>query len=88
MGHLYPFWEKKIEAPFFGSFKRGKPTKSCLATLKALKERPLLAKEVSEITGQPLFKVRSGLRELADAKFVKQIDDKFDLTPTGKKLIH
>ncbi len=65
----------------------GKPTKSGLATLTALKNGAMTAKAVSEATGQPMFKVRSGLRELDNARFVAQIDDKYQLTPEGSKLV-
>jgi len=65
----------------------GKPTKSGIATLSALKSGASTPKAVAEITGQPLFKVRSGLRELVNAGFVKQVDDKYQLTPEGSKLV-
>jgi hypothetical protein len=45
----------------------GKPTKSGIATLSALKSGVSTPKAVAEITGHPLFKVRSGLRELVGA---------------------
>jgi DNA-binding IclR family transcriptional regulator len=65
----------------------GKPTKSGFATLSALKSGASTAKTVAESTGQPLFKVRSGLRELVKAGFVKQIDKNFQLTTEGIELI-
>ena len=65
----------------------GKPTKSGIATLSSLKNGALTPKTVSDITKQPLFKVRSGLRELEKAGFVKQADDKYQLTPEGNKLL-
>jgi len=65
----------------------GKPTKSGIATLSALKSGASTAKAVSDVTGQPLFKVRSGLRELVNAGFVKQVDDKYQLTTEGSKLV-
>lgn len=65
----------------------GKPTKNGLATLTALKNGASIPKAVSEITGQPMFKIRSGLRELVKAGFVKQEDDKYLLTPEGSKLV-
>jgi DNA-binding IclR family transcriptional regulator len=64
----------------------GKPTKSGMATLSALKNGAITPEAVSKITGQPLFKVRSGLRELANAGFVKQEDNNYQLTPEGNKL--
>jgi DNA-binding IclR family transcriptional regulator len=65
----------------------GKPTKSGLTTLSALKSGASTPEVISEITGQPLFKIRSGLRELINAGFVKQVDEKHQLTLEGSKLI-
>ena len=65
----------------------GKPTKSGLTTLSALKSGASTPEEISEITWQPLCKIRSGLIELINAVFVKQVDDKHQLTLEGSKLI-
>lgn len=65
----------------------GKPTKSGIATLSALKKGALTAEDVSKVTGNPMFKVRSGLRELVNAGFVTQLDDKYQLTTEGSKLV-
>jgi len=65
----------------------GKPTKSGTATLSALKSEASTPNVVAEITGQPLFKVRSGLRELVNAGFVEQVEDKYQLTKKGKNLV-
>ena len=65
----------------------GKPTKSGIATLSALKSGASTPKAVAESTGQPLFNVRSGFRELVKAGFVKQVSDKYQLTPEGSKIV-
>jgi len=65
----------------------GKPTKSGIATLSALKSGSSTPKAIAEVTGHPLFKVRSGLRELVNAGFVKQVDDNYQLTPEGSKIV-
>jgi len=65
----------------------GKPTKSGMATLSAVKNGALTAKAVSEQTGQPLFKVRSGLRELAKAGLVEQKDQTYRLTSKAEQLL-
>ena len=65
----------------------GKPTKSGIATLSVLKGGDSTPKAVAEITSQPMFKVRSGLRELVNAGFVEQINDKYRLTAKGEKLV-
>jgi DNA-binding IclR family transcriptional regulator len=65
----------------------GKPTKSGVATISAIKNGALTPEAVSKKTGQPLFKVRSGLRELAKAELVEQIDQTYRLTPKGAQLL-
>ena len=65
----------------------GKPTTSGLATLNSLKDGPLPPEEIAGKTGQPLFKVRSGLRELKNAGFVEEATDKFVLSKNGSNLI-
>ena len=41
------------------------------------------ASEVATATGLPLFRVRSGLRELAEAGFATEADGLFSLTEQG-----
>jgi predicted transcriptional regulator len=65
----------------------GKPTETGKITLKALKEQALGPEEISNKTGQPLFRVRSGLRELKNAGFVEEIQNKYALTKTGAAVI-
>jgi DNA-binding IclR family transcriptional regulator len=65
----------------------GKPTKSGMTTLSAIKNGALTPKAVSEQTGQPLFKVRSGLRELAKVGLVEQKDENYKLTPKAEQLL-
>ena len=65
----------------------GKPTKSGLATLTAIKNGASTAKTVSEQTGQPMFKVRSGLRELVNAGLVKLTENEYALTKQGTKIL-
>jgi len=65
----------------------GKPTKSGIATLSAIKNGALTPEAVSEKTGQPLFRVRSGLRELVKAKLVEQIDQTYKLTPKAVQML-
>jgi predicted transcriptional regulator len=66
----------------------GKPTSSGIALLQSLKEKALSPKEIADKTGQPLFRVRSGLRELKNAGFVEETEDKYRLSEDGKKLVH
>jgi predicted transcriptional regulator len=65
----------------------GKLTQSGLATLAALKSGTAIPEAVSKITGIPLFRIRSGLRELVTAGFVTEVNDKFQLSDGGKKLV-
>jgi predicted transcriptional regulator len=65
----------------------GKPTSSGMAVLKSLKEGALSPEEIAGKTGQSLFRVRSGLRELSNAGFVEPTDDKYSLSKTGEKVI-
>jgi predicted transcriptional regulator len=66
----------------------GKPTSSGMALLQSLKDGALTPKEIADKTGQPLFRVRSGLRELKNAEFVEETEDKYSLSEDGKKLVH
>ena len=65
----------------------GKPTPSGLALLKSLKNEALSPNEVMSETGQPLFRVRSGLRELENAGFVEEAEGKYNLSKNGEKLV-
>jgi predicted transcriptional regulator len=66
----------------------GKPTSSGMALLQSLKDGALTPKEIADKTGQPLFRVRSGLRELKNAGFVEETEDKYSLSKNGKTLVH
>jgi len=55
--------------------------------LRALKAGLSAPEEVAKETGMPLFRVRSGLRELAEAGLAKQKDDSYELSEEGAKLI-
>jgi predicted transcriptional regulator len=57
---------------------------SAKALLKAL-ETPLSAEEVSGRLGQPLFRVRSSLREMLEAGLVIAQGDKYQASEEGKK---
>ncbi len=65
----------------------GKPTSTGLTTLKSLKNGALSAEEVAAKTGQPLFRVRSGLRELKNSGLVEEANDKYLLSKIGETAI-
>ena len=64
----------------------GKPTLSGAKMLRALKTKAGSAEEVSQSAGLPLFRVRSGLRELAQAGLVSQKGEKYELSAKGSEL--
>jgi hypothetical protein len=65
----------------------GKPTSSGIAILKTLKSEALLPEEVANKIGQPLFRVRSSLRELKSAGFLDQAEDRYKLSKTREATI-
>ncbi len=65
----------------------GKPTTSGMTLLNSLKNEALAPKDIASQTGQPLFRVRSGLRELKNAGFVEEVEDKYTLSENGKTLV-
>jgi len=64
----------------------GKPTESGTKMLRALKSALGTPEEIAQDTGLPLFRVRSGLRELTQAGLATQ-NDKYQLTEKGEELI-
>jgi len=65
----------------------GKPTGTGLKTLTSVKEGATTPDKIAEATGQPMFRVRSGLRELVNAGFLEEADGKYSLTETGKGVL-
>ncbi len=65
----------------------GKPTESGTKMLRALKSGLGSPEEIASDTGLPLFRVRSGLRELTQAGLAIEKGDKHELTERGAKLI-
>jgi len=65
----------------------GKPTESGMRMLHALKSGLGSAEEISKNTDLPLFRVRSGLRELTRAGLAIEKNGKHELTEQGAKLI-
>lgn len=61
----------------------GKTTTSGTLVLKAVKAGAATPEEIATKTGQPLFKVRSGLRELTNAGFIENTSNKFTLSEKG-----
>jgi hypothetical protein len=65
-----------------------KPDGSLTETAKVLLrqlENPLNAEEIAPLVGQPLFKVRSVMRELVGNSLALETDGKFQITLKGKE---
>ena len=65
----------------------GKPTESGSKMLRALQAGSKSPEEIAKNTGLPLFRVRSGLRELAQAGLAAQKEDSYKLSEKGATLI-
>ncbi len=65
----------------------GKPTSTGMTTLNAVKAGASTQKEVANATGQPMFRIRSGLRELVNAGFLELVDEKYALTVVGEQVL-
>jgi DNA-binding IclR family transcriptional regulator len=65
----------------------GKPTESGNKMLRALQSGLGSPEEIAKETGLPLFRVRSGLRELAAAGLADQKEDSYKLSGKGAELI-
>ena len=65
----------------------GKPTSSGITLLESLKDGALSAEEIANRTAQPLFRVRSGLRELKNAGFIEDRNEKYMLSDSGHKVV-
>ncbi len=64
----------------------GKLTESGTKMLHALKSGSATPEDIARATQLPLFRVRSALRELAQASIVEQNGDKYSLTDKGAVL--
>jgi predicted transcriptional regulator len=65
----------------------GKPTESGAKMLRALKSGLKSPEEIARDAGLPLFRVRSGLRELIQAGLANQKGDKYEISDKGAELI-
>ena len=65
----------------------GRPTESGTKLLRSLESGLRSPEEIANSTGLPLFRVRSGLRELAQAGLAEQKDTGYELSPKGSELV-
>ena len=61
----------------------GKPTESGIAMLGALKAGKTSPEDISAATGRPLYRVRSGLRDLVAAGLASESGESYALTKEG-----
>jgi len=61
----------------------GKPSETGIITLKAVQAGADTPEKVQEATGNPMFKVRSGLRDLVNAGYLELKGGKYSLTDTA-----
>lgn len=61
----------------------GKPTESGTKMLNALKSGITSPEKIADKTRLPLFRVRSGLRELSSAGFASEKSGAFEITESG-----
>ncbi len=64
----------------------GKPTKSGKKIIEATKD-PRKPEEISIIIGLPLFRVRSGLRDLVKAGYLREEGEQYKITEKGFKYL-
>jgi len=64
----------------------GSVTESAKALLRVL-DNPLTPEEISQKLGQPLFKVRSSVREMTGAELIKDEGGRYIITEKGKEKI-
>jgi len=65
----------------------GKPTISGIKVLRTLISGTNSPEEIAKGSGLPLFRVRSGLRQMGEAGLVSRGDDMYTITGKGKSLI-
>ena len=65
----------------------GKPTESGTKMLRALKSGSRSAEEIAKNAGLPLFRVRSGLREMVQAGLAIEKGEKYELSSKGAELL-
>ena len=65
----------------------GKPTESGTKMLRALKSGLVSPEEIAQNVGLPLFRVRSGLREITQAGLGTEMSGRYQISEKGEELI-
>jgi predicted transcriptional regulator len=63
----------------------GKPTTSAKKLLESLKDKSLSPEDLATVVDQPLFRVRSSLRELVAAGWIRESEGRYELTEQGTR---
>ena len=66
----------------------GTLTHTARKVLETIKDEARDDKSIAELTGIPMFKVRSSLREMFSVGFLGEVEkDQFKITPIGEKVL-
>ena len=65
----------------------GRPTENGFSMLKAIAREALSPEDVAEATGLPLFRVRSGLRELEAAGLALGSEGRYRASDKGREMM-
>jgi len=65
----------------------GKPTESGIKMLGALKAGKTSAEDIAPAVGMPLYRVRSGLRDLVAAGLASESGEAYALTQAGAAIL-
>ncbi|WP_216831426.1 hypothetical protein [Alkalihalobacterium elongatum] len=66
----------------------GTLTSSAKALLSAIQDQALTPEDISKKIGQPLFKVRSSLRDMKSGGFVVQNEENYSVSEGARKLLN
>lgn len=65
----------------------GKPTDSGMNMLRAVGGGKQTPEDIVAETGMPMYRVRSGLREMVEAGFLVQSDETLSLSEQGRSVL-
>ncbi|MFW6056272.1 MAG: hypothetical protein ACOC9B_03055 [Chloroflexota bacterium] len=65
----------------------GKPTDSGMNMLGAVRDGNQTPEDMAAATGMPMYRVRSGVRELLEAGLLVQSDEAVSLSEQGRSLL-
>ena len=65
----------------------GRPTDSGMNMLRAVHSGKQMPEDIAAATGMPMYRVRSGLREMVEAGFLVQSDEMVSLSDQGRSVL-